>query len=196
MKKLKECYNLYINECIDKEALKSLNEDIIKYTTEIEEILCENENELRSCGYPIPYRNNIVKPVFYLHINTFGGSVYDGLGIYNIIRKLSEDYKVIAYCRGYIMSVGIPIILAATERYSYPDTTFMIHEIATFDWGKLTQIKEDIEETERLGKITSNIITNNTSITQDMLDDWFAHKKDVFFNAQQALEYKLIDKII
>ena len=196
MKKLKECYNLYINECIDKDALKSLNEDIIKYTTEIEEILCENENELRSCGYPIPYRNNIVKPVFYLHINTFGGSVYDGLGIYNIIRKLSEDYKVIAYCRGYIMSVGIPIILAATERYSYPDTTFMIHEIATFDWGKLTQIKEDIEETERLGKITSNIITNNTSITQDMLDDWFAHKKDVFFNAQQALEYKLIDKII
>ena len=196
MKKLKECYNLYINECIDKDALKSLNEDIIKYTTEINEILCENENELRSCGYPIPYRNNIVKPVFYLHINTFGGSVYDGLGIYNIIRNLAEKYKVIAYCRGYIMSMGIPIILAATERYSYPDTTFMIHEIATFDWGKLTQIKEDIEETERLGKITSNIITNNTSITQDMLDDWFAHKKDVFFNAQQALEYKLIDKII
>ena len=196
MKKLKECYNLYINECIDKEALKSLNEDIIKYTTEIEEILCENENELRSCGYPIPDRNNVTKPIFYLHINTFGGSVYDGLGIYNIIRNLAEKYKVIAYCRGYIMSMGIPIILAATERYSYPDTTFMIHEIATFDWGKLTQIKEDIEETERLGKITSNIITNNTSITQDMLDDWFAHKKDVFFNAQQALEYKLIDKII
>ena len=196
MKKLKECYNLYINECIDKDALKSLNEDIIKYTTEINDILSENENELRSCGYPIPYRNNIVKPVFYLHINTFGGSVYDGLGIYNIIRNLAEKYKVIAYCRGYIMSMGIPIILAATERYSYPDTTFMIHEIATFDWGKLTQIKEDIEETERLGKITSNIITNNTSITQDMLDDWFAHKKDVFFNAQQALEYKLIDKII
>ena len=196
MKKLKECYNLYINECIDKDALKSLNEDIIKYTTEIDEILYENENELRSCGYPIPDRNNVIKPIFYLHINTFGGSVYDGLGIYNIIRNLAEKYKVIAYCRGYIMSMGIPIILAATERYSYPDTTFMIHEIATFDWGKLTQIKEDIEETERLGKITSNIITNNTSITQDMLDDWFAHKKDVFFNAQQALEYKLIDKII
>ena len=196
MKKLKECYNLYINECIDKDALKSLNEDIIKYTTEIDEILCENENELRSCGYPIPDRNNITKPIFYLHINTFGGSVYDGLGIYNIIRKLSEDYKVIAYCRGYIMSMGIPIMLAATERYSYPDTTFMIHEIATFDWGKLTQIKEDIEETERLGKITSNIITNNTSITQDMLDDWFAHKKDVFISAQQALDYKLIDKIL
>lgn len=196
MKKLKECYNLYINECIDKDALKSLNEDIIKYTTEINDILSENENELRSCGYPIPYRNNIVKPVFYLHINTFGGSVYDGLGIYNIIRKLSEDYKVIAYCRGYIMSVGIPIILAATERYSYPDTTFMIHEIATLDWGKLTQIKENIEEIERLNKAICDIIVRHTSITQDMLDDWFAHKKDVFFNAQQALEYKLIDKII
>lgn len=196
MKKLKECYNLYINECIDKDALKSLNEDIIKYTTEIDEILYENENELRSCGYPIPDRNNVTKPIFYLHINTFGGSVYDGLGIYNIIRNLAEKYKVIAYCRGYIMSMGIPIILAATERYSYPDTTFMIHEIATFDWGKLTQIKEDIEETERLGKITSNIITNNTSITQDMLNDWFAHKKDVFISAQQALDYKLIDKIL
>lgn len=196
MKKLKECYNLYINECIDKDALKSLNEDIIKYTTEIDEILCENENELRSCGYPIPDRNNVTKPIFYLHINTFGGSVYDGLGIYNIIKNLAEKYKVIAYCRGYIMSMGIPIILAATERYSYADTTFMIHEIATFDWGKLTQIKEDIEETERLGKITSNIITNNTSITQNMLDDWFAHKKDVFISAQQALDYKLIDKIL
>lgn len=96
MKRLKDCYNLYINEYIDKDALKSLNEDIIKYTTEIDEILSENENELRSCGYPIPDRNNVTKPIFYLHINTFGGSVYDGLGIYNIIRKLSEDYKVIA----------------------------------------------------------------------------------------------------
>lgn len=109
---------------------------------------------------------------------------------------MSEDYKVIAYCRGYIMSMGIPIILAATKRYSYSDTTFMIHEIATLDWGKLIQIKEDIEETERLGKITSNIITNNTSITQDMLDDWYKHKKDVFMSAQQALDYKLIDQII
>lgn len=196
MKKLKECYNLYINTSVDKDVLKSVNDDIIKYTTEIEDILNENENELMYCGYPVPDRKLVNKPTFYLHINTFGGSVYDGLGIYNIIRKLSEDYKVIAYCRGYIMSMGIPIILAATERYSYPDTTFMIHEIATFDWGKLSQVKEDIEETERLGKITSNIITNNTSITQDMLDDWFAHKKDVFMSAQQALDYKLIDKIL
>ena len=184
MKKLKECYNLYINTSVDKDVLKSVNDDIIKYTTEIEDILNENENELMYCGYPVPDRKLVNKPTFYLHI------------IYNIIRKLSEDYKVIAYCRGYIMSMGIPIILAATERYSYPDTTFMIHEIATFDWGKLSQVKEDIEETERLGKITSNIITNNTSITQDMLDDWFAHKKDVFMSAQQALDYKLIDKIL
>lgn len=41
-----------------------------------------------------------------------------------------------------------------------------------------------------------DIIVRHTSITQDMLDDWYAHKKDVFFNAQQALEYKLIDKIL
>ena len=196
MKKLKERYNLYINEYIDKDALKSLNEDIIKYTTEIDEILLENENELRNCGYPIPDRNNVTKPIFYLHINTFGGSVYDGLGIYDIIKRLAENYEVIACCRGYIMSMGIPIILAATKRYSYPDTTFMIHEISSFYWGKLTEEKENLQETERLNKAICDIIVRHTSITQDMLDDWFAHKKDVFFNAQQALEYKLIDKIL
>lgn len=196
MKKLKECYNLYINEDINKDALKSLNEDIIKYTTKIDETLSENENELRNCGYPIPDRNNVTKPIFYLHINTFGGSVYDGLGIYNIIRKLSEDYKVIAYCCGYIMSMGIPIILAATERYSYPDTTFMIHEISSFYWGKLTEAKENLQEIERLNKAICDIIVRHTSITQDMLDDWYKHKKDVFMSAQQALDYKLIDKIL
>ena len=76
MKKLKECYNLYINTNIDKDVLKSVNDDIIKYTTEIEDILNENENELMYCGYPVPDRKLVNKPTFYLHINTFGGSEY------------------------------------------------------------------------------------------------------------------------
>lgn len=196
MRKLKECYNLYINTDIDRDVLKTLNEDIVKYTTEIEDILNENENELRCCGYPIPDRKDINKPRFCLHITTFGGSVYDGLGIYDIIRRLTENYEVIAYCRGYIMSMGIPIILAATKRFSYTDTTFMIHEISGFVYGKLTDIKEDAKEKERLCKIIDDIIVKHTSITEEMLNDWYIHKKDVFFNAQQALDYKLIDKIL
>ena len=92
--------------------------------------------------------------------------------------------------------MGIPIILAATERYSYPDTTFMIHEISSLYWGKLSEAKENLQELERLNKAICDIIVRHTSITQDMLDDWFAHKKDVFISAQQALEYKLIDKIL
>ena len=44
MKKLKECYNLYINTNIDKDVLKSVNDDIIKYTTEIEDILKESQS--------------------------------------------------------------------------------------------------------------------------------------------------------
>lgn len=92
--------------------------------------------------------------------------------------------------------MGIPIILAATERYSYPDTTFMIHEISSFYWGKLTEAKENLQEIERLNKAICDIIVRHTSITQDMLDDWYKHKKDVFMSAQQALDYKLIDKIL
>ena len=109
---------------------------------------------------------------------------------------MSEDYTVIAFCRGYIMSIGIPIILAATERYSYADTTFMIHEISGLHWGKLTDAKENLEELERLNKIVCDIIVKHTSITQDMLDDWYIHKQDVFMSAQQALDYKLINIII
>ena len=54
----------------------------------------------------------------------------------------------------------------------------------------------DKDALKSLNEDICDIIVRHTSITQDMLDGWYKHKKDVFMSAQQALDYKLIDKIL
>ena len=92
--------------------------------------------------------------------------------------------------------MGIPIILSGTVRYAYKNTTFMIHEVSSFGWGKLTQIKEDVKETERLNSILKDIICKKSKVTKKEINEWYEKKRDVFLSAEEAKDYGLIDEII
>lgn len=195
IKQMPEYYDIYINGDIEENTLIDLRKNILEKTKEVDTILLEQAIILQQLG--VSKDNVSLKlPDFNIHINTYGGSVYPGLGIVDILEELSKNFNVNIFCSGYIMSMGIPIILSGTKKFAYKNTTFMIHEVSSLGWGKLTQLKEDIKETERLNNILKDIICKKSKITKKEINEWYEKKKDVFLTAEEAKDYGLIDEII
>lgn len=117
-----------------------------------------------------------------IYINSYGGSVYDGLALYDFIRACSYT-TIRTHAFGKIMSIAAIIYLAGDERYSSPHATFMCHE--TSDEGikeRLHQSKTDVKELERLNKILIEILTDRAS------------KRDGFWQRELKYEDRYYDK--
>jgi len=129
-----------------------------------------------------------------LYLNTQGGSCYDGLALYDAIAASKTPVEIV--CQGRIMSMGVIVILASNVRRAHKNTTFMIHQVSGFLFGKMKDMAENWEETKRINDILFDIITAKTKISGETLKDLVDHKKDWFMTAQEALELGLITEII
>ncbi len=82
------------------------------------------------------------KPIT-ITMNTPGGSVVDGLSIYDSIKRVTaKGIKVRIIATGACMSMGTIILQAATERLSTPHTAFLLHELSMINIGTLGQQKD------------------------------------------------------
>lgn len=121
-----------------------------------------------------------------------GGELYESLAIYDCIRML--PCPVIAICTGKVMSGGIVILLACEQRFSAPNTTFMIHHGSTTIHGSIPELKKEVHEVDLLNEKMLDIILKETKITREELNNWLVG--DYFLNAQEALKVGLIQKVI
>ena len=195
LRTMPEYYDLYITGDIEEQTLIDFRKSVLEKTKEVDDIIIEHVAILQTMGIE-KEEAKLRVPDFNIHINTYGGSVYPGLGICDIITDLAKNFNVNIFCSGYIMSMGVPIILSGTKRFAYKNTTFMIHEISGFGWGKLTEIKEDLKETERLNNILKDIICKKSKVTKKEINEWYEKKRDVFLSTVEAKDYGLIDEII
>ena len=131
-----------------------------------------------------------------LKINSIGGSMYDGFAIIGAIE--SSETPVYTYGYGAIMSMALPILVSGVKRFAHPLTTFMYHEcLDTFGhYEKVSILKENLEETERVMDIYDDFILNKTSFTRKQLDKVKKGKYDWYFDINDALKYKVIDQVI
>jgi ATP-dependent Clp protease protease subunit len=131
-----------------------------------------------------------------LKINSIGGSMYDGFAIIGAIE--SSETPVYTYGYGAIMSMALPILVSGVKRFAHPLTTFMYHEcLDTFGhYEKVSVLKENLEETERVMDMYDDYIFKKTSLTKKQLDKVKKGKYDWYFDINDALEYKVIDQVI
>ena len=133
-------------------------------------------------------------PHIQMLMSTYGGSVYDGLSLYDAIKNSKTEVDIT--CFGKIMSMGIVLLLAAKTRKAYRNTTFMIHEGSSGAIGKVSDMEDSIDESKRLNDIYFGIIESETKIPKAKLDEIRKRRKDWYFTAEEALEYGLITEII
>lgn len=157
---------------------------IIKAICEIN--LEDAEKEVSIVGYE--------RAPIHLLVNTYGGSVYDGLGL--IATMESSETPIFVTVLGSAMSMGLFILCAGHYRRMHAYSTLMYHQISTVSMDKLEGIKKDLVEANRLEKMCENILMRRTRLTLKELETHKKSKGEWYIDAATAAKYGIVDEII
>lgn len=129
-----------------------------------------------------------------LYINSPGGVVTAGLAIYDTMQFIKPD--VSTFCIGQAASMGAVLLAAgaAGKRYALPNARVMIHQPLGGFQGQATDIQIHAREIESIKDRLNGILAHHSNKTKEELRK--DTDRDNFMSATDALEYKLIDKIV
>lgn len=132
----------------------------------------------------------------HFYINSPGGSVYAGLGIYDIMQHIS--CPVYTYCVGLAASMGSLLLSAGHKdnRYSLPHARIMIHQPLGGARGQASDIQIQAAEIQDLKQQLTQIYVDHTSEGIKYEDYEKAMDRDNYLSPGKAKELGLIDKII
>jgi ATP-dependent Clp protease protease subunit len=129
-----------------------------------------------------------------LYINSPGGSVYDGLAIYDTIQYISPDVVTIGI--GLQASMGAFLLSSGTKgkRFVLPNSRIMIHQPSSGTQGKVTDQEITLRESLFIKQRLNEILAKNTGqkltkIEKDM-------ERDFWMGGEEAIKYGLIDEVI
>ena len=130
--------------------------------------------------------------IFY--INSPGGSVYDGLAIYDTMNFVSCDVQTVGI--GLQASMGAFLLSSGTKgkRSMLPHAKAMIHQPSSGTRGKVTDMEIDLKESVKLKKLLNEILAKNTG--QKLAKIESDAERDYWMTADEAKAYGLIDKVI
>ena len=128
------------------------------------------------------------------YINSPGGVVTAGLAIYDTMQYIKCDVSTI--CIGMAASMGSFLLAAGAKgkRYSLPNSEIMIHQPSGGAQGQATDIMIHAEHIQKTKERLNCSLAERTGQPVEIIAR--DTERDNFMNAQQALEYGLIDKII
>jgi len=129
-----------------------------------------------------------------IYLNTPGGSVYAGLGIYDTMQYIAPDVNTI--CTGMAASMGAVILTAGTagKRSALPHSRVLIHQPMGGAQGQASDIEITAREIQKLKKELYDIISKHSG--QDYDKVWNDSDRDYWMTAQEAKEYGMIDEIL
>ena len=128
------------------------------------------------------------------YINSPGGSVTDGMAIYDTMQYIKCDVSTI--CVGMAASMGAFLLSAGAKgkRLALPNAEIMIHQPSAGTQGQITDMAIHLKRLETIKKRMNQILADNTgkSVEQVTADC----ERDNFMTADEAKEYGLIDRVI
>lgn len=129
-----------------------------------------------------------------IYLNTPGGSVYAGLGIYDTMQYISPDIATI--CTGMAASMGAILLCAGVKgkRTALKHSRILIHQPMGMAQGQASDIEITAREIQKLKKELYDIIAQNSGQTYNkILKD---ADRDYWMTSQEALDYGMIDEIL
>ena len=129
-----------------------------------------------------------------IYINSPGGSVYAGLGIYDTMQFISSDVATI--CTGMAASMAAVLLVAGAEgkRSALPHSRVMIHQPMGGAQGQASDIEITAREIQKLKKELYTIIADHSHTDFDKV--WADSDRDYWMTAQEAKEYGMIDEVL
>jgi ATP-dependent Clp protease, protease subunit len=129
-----------------------------------------------------------------IYLNTPGGSVYAGLGIYDTMQYIAPDVATI--CTGIAASMGAVLLCAGQEgkRTALKHSRVLIHQPMGGADGQASDIEITAREILKLKKELYEVIAKHSK--QDYEKIWNDSDRDYWMTAQEALEYGMIDEVL
>ena len=128
----------------------------------------------------------------YLHVNSFGGSVFAGLAAVDYVK--SCEVPVITIVEGCAASAATLFSVVGAHRQIRNNSFMLIHQISSGMWGKYEELKDSIDNCDLFMQIIKDIYNEHTKIPKKKLNEILKH--DLWFDAETCLEYGLVDEII
>ena len=134
------------------------------------------------------------KKEIYLYINSPGGLVTAGLGIYDTMQYVKPDISTL--CIGQAASMGSFLLAAGTKgkRFSLPNSRIMVHQPSAGFQGQATDIEIHANEVLSLKKRLNEIYSKHTGKSVDEIKS--ALERDNFMTADTAKSFGLIDSVV
>lgn len=128
------------------------------------------------------------------YINSPGGSVYDGLAIYDTMNYIKPDIQTIGI--GLQASMGAFLLSSGTKgkRFVLPSSRIMIHQPSSGTRGKITDQEIDLRESIFLKNELNRILAKNTGQKLTKIEKDV--DRDYWMSAQEAVGYGLVDQVI
>jgi ATP-dependent Clp protease protease subunit len=129
-----------------------------------------------------------------MYINSPGGSVYAGLGIYDTMQWIDPDVATI--CTGLAASMGAVLLAAGTakKRSSLPHGRIMIHQPMSGMQGQASDMEISLRQTLEVKKDLYNILAKHSNQAYDKIEK--DADRDYWMRAIEAREYGLIDEVL
>jgi ATP-dependent Clp protease protease subunit len=171
---------LYLFDAIDKTSVLTVIENIIKINK------FDDDNDKKEKEYKrVPIE---------IIINSKGGSVYDGLGLINVIDN--SQTAIHTYVYGLAASMGLLIAVSGHRRFAGRLSTFMYHSVSNTIGGKLEHLKNRLDEVQRLQLVYDEYLLGRTKLEVAQLIHAQEHKRDWFMSPEEALEWGIVDEIV
>jgi len=134
------------------------------------------------------------KKEIYLYINSPGGLVTSGLGIYDTMQYIKPDVSTL--CIGQAASMGSFLLAAGTKgkRFSLPNSRIMVHQPSAGFQGQATDIEIHANEVLSLKKRLNEIYSKHTGKSVDEIKT--ALERDNFMTSESAKSFGLIDQVV
>jgi ATP-dependent Clp protease protease subunit len=129
-----------------------------------------------------------------MYVNSPGGSVYAGLGVYDTMQYVSPDVATI--CIGMAASMGCVLLAAGTHgiRAALKHARFMMHQPSGAIGGQATDIEITVKEIRKLKRELYEIVCHHSGQPVERVQDDF--DRDYWLTAQEAKDYGFVDEVL
>jgi ATP-dependent Clp endopeptidase proteolytic subunit ClpP len=156
---------------------------------ELNRVLLEMDVKLQSVGLAF---DGGYEPIIHLHINTYGGSIFAAFSTVDTIRRLKS--KVYTHIDGSVASAGTLITAVGHKRYMGQHAHLLIHQLSSGVYGKFSEMEDEIFNCTNLMRLLKDFYKKNTKLPMKKLDELL--KRDIWLNAEECLQYGIVDEIV
>ena len=171
--------HIYFYSGVTKESVYKLNEHLVRLNQDFIDL--ERKN---------PQVEMKPKPI-YLHINSYGGSVFAAFAAIDFITQ--SKIPVYTIVEGATASAGTLMSVVGQKRFMRPHASMLIHQLSSWLGGKMTEIEDSFQNLEQMMDTIKSIYIKHTRLAGKELEDFLKH--DLWWKVDKCISVGLVDEI-